>query len=155
MSNEKFQPVIHGYVSQYIGKVEATLIDDIDHYKIDDDLVNAIGLCWDWMVCSVQQRYAYTHLIAASILYRRSCQMRWDATRGDHPLNIAGYEQTRCDAETLEDAGHAINSRPDVGPAWGPAYMRLRLEMGSYKMLSPRADGVRIEYYPIQDQKAS
>ncbi len=149
MEDEKVEQVIEDYVCQYLVKVEATLLRPISGYQIADDLIARIGLCWDWVACSVQQRYAYTHLIAASILYRRSCQMRWDARRWDHPLNVAAYEQTRCDAAALEEAGHAISRRPDAEPTWGPAYMRLRLEMGSYKMLSPRADGVRIEYYPI------
>ncbi len=149
MKHEKVQQVIEDYVCQYLATVEATPLRRINGYKIADELVQKIGLCWDWMICAVQQRYAYTHLIAATILYRRSCQMRWDARRGHQPMDIAAYEQTRCDAEVLEEAGRAICRRPDVEPAWGPAYMRLRLEMGSYKILSPRADGVRIEYYPI------
>ena len=149
MKHEKVQQVIEDYVCQYLATLEGGLLRPINGYQIADELCQKIGLCCDWMICAVQQRYAYTHFIAATILYRRSCQMRWDARRGDRPLNVAVYEQTRCDAETLEEAGRAICRRPDAEPTWGPAYMRLRLEMVSYNMLSPRADGVRIEYYPI------
>ena len=149
MKHEIVQKVIEDYVIQYVKKVEEFFLRDIARHQIENELIQQIGLCSDWMLCSVPQRYAYTHYIAACILYRRSWNMRRISRENNEPLHIQDYEQTRCEAATLEEAGGSIFQLHEVEYLSGAAFFRLTREMNNYRTLSPRADGVSIEVIPI------